>query len=116
MPTTTATPDNTKKLEVRYRLEGGCLGPVGHSHIDKFCDYAQENIENKNNKFINLKIMPRHDKSLPEMQFHILAKKVTHAQAEKYLGFLGQSLEEFECELSDQLTALIKRYAEQFIS
>ena len=43
MPTPTEL-DNNKKLLVTYRVEGGCLGPVGHTHIDKFCEYAQENM------------------------------------------------------------------------
>ena len=114
MPTPTEI-DNNKKLLVTYRVEGGCLGPVGHTHIDKFCEYAQENIENSSSNFINLKIIPRHDKSLPEMQFNLLSKKVTYTQAEKYLSMFGLSLEDFECELSDQLTLLLKLYAEEFI-
>jgi hypothetical protein len=108
--------DNNTKLEIIYRVESGCLGPVGHTHIDKFCEYAQKNIENKSSHFIRLTIMPRHDKSLPEMQFKVLSKKVSHAQAEKYLSYFGQSLDSIECDLSDQLTLLIKRYAEEFIT
>lgn len=114
MPTIHALDEN-KKLLVTYRVEGGCLGPIGHTHIDKFCEFAQENIKNTSSNFITLNVIPRHDKSLPEMQFNVLSKKVTHAQAEKYLGVFGQSLEDFECELSDQLTLLISRYAEQFM-
>lgn len=114
MPTHTELDDN-KKLLVTYRVEGGCLGPVGHTYIDNFCDYAQQRIENKSSKFINLNVMPRHDKSIPEMQFKVLSKKVTHVQAEKYLSIFGQSLDDFESELIDQITLLIKNYAEEFI-
>lgn len=114
MPTPTEI-DNNKKLLVTYRVEGGCLGPVGHTHIDKFCEYAQENIENSSSNFINLKIIPRHDKSLPEMQFNLLSKKVTYTQAEKYLSFFGQNLDSFECELSEQLSNLISQYSKEFI-
>lgn len=108
--------DSNKKLAITYRVEGGCLGPVGHMHIDKFCDYAQENIKNKNDNFISLKIAPRHDKSLPEMQFNLLSKKITHDQAEKYLSFFNLSLENFEGELSDQLTQLIQTYVNKHIN
>ena len=107
--------DDNKKLIVTYRVEGGCLGPIGHTHVDKFCDFAQEHIENKHSQFINLKIIPRHDKSLPEMQFNVFSKKVSHAQAEKYLAVFGQSLDDFEGELSEQLAVLIDSYAEKFI-
>ncbi len=41
MPTLSSLDDN-KKLAVTYRVEGGCLGPVGHTHIVKFCEYAQD--------------------------------------------------------------------------
>ena len=49
------------------------------------------------------------------MQFNLLSKKLTYTQAEKYLSMFGLSLEDFECELSDQLTLLLKLYAEEFI-
>lgn len=114
MPNISSLDDN-KKIAVTYRVEGGCLGPLGHTHIDKFCEYAQENIDNPNTNFIKLIITPRQDKSLPEMQFNVLSKKVNQLQAEKYLSLFGQSLDDFECELSDQLTRLIHNYAEQFI-
>lgn len=114
MPHTRAL-DNNKKLEISYRVEGGCLGPTGHTHIDKFCEYAQENIQTTSSNFVNLSIIPRHDKSLPEMQFCVLSKKISHAQAEKYLSYFGQNLDKIECELSDQLTGLIETYAKKHI-
>jgi|TARA_R110000850_G_scaffold86886_2_gene186935 hypothetical protein len=107
--------DNNKKLEIIYRIEGGCLGPEGHNHIDKFCTYAQEKIQSSSSNFVNLNIVPRHDKSLAEMQFSVLSKKITHLQAEKYLSYFGQSLDDIECELSDQLTGLIETYANEHI-
>ncbi len=107
--------DDNKKLAVTYRVEGGCLGPVGHTHIDKFCEFTQENIHNPNANFIKLNIIPRHDKSLPEMEFNVLSKKVNHLQAEKYLSVFGQSLDDFECQLSDELTRLIQTYVREHI-
>tara|TARA_R110002049_G_scaffold295008_2_gene482108 strand:- start:274 stop:621 length:348 start_codon:yes stop_codon:yes gene_type:complete len=107
--------DNNKKLEISYRVEGGCLGPAGHTHIDKFCEYAQENIQTTSSNFVNLNIIPRHDKSLAEMQFSVLSKKITHQQTDKYLSYFGQSLDDIECELSDQLTQLIQAYANEHI-
>lgn len=112
---TNAPLDDQKKLKVTYRVEGGCLGPVGHTHIENFCTFAQANIENTSTNFIKLDILPRLDKTLPEIQFCVLSKKVTHAQAEKYLSVFGQNLDDFECQLSDQLTKLIHDYAEKNI-
>lgn len=114
MPTLSSLDDN-KKLAVTYRVEGGCLGPQGKTHIDKFCEYAQENIENPYANFIKLIIIPRHDKSLPEMQFNVLTKKVNHQQAEKYLSLFEQNLDAFECQLSDELTHLINAYSREYI-
>lgn len=107
--------DEQKKLVVTYRVEGGCLGPKGHEHIVNFCDYAQANIENTSSNFIKLNIVPRLDKTLPEIQFNVLSKKVTYAQAEKYVGVFGQNLEDFEGKLSDELTRLIQSYADQHL-
>ena len=107
--------DDQKKLVVTYRVEGGCLGPEGHNHIVNFCDYAQANIVNGSADFLTLNIVPRLDKTLPEIQFNILSKKVTYAQAEKYLSYFGQNLEDFECLLSDELTKLIREYAGKYL-
>ena len=44
------------------------------------------------------------------MQYSVLGKVINHYQAEKYLAVFGQSLDEFECHLSDQITTLIHQF------
>lgn len=45
----------------------------------------------------------------------MLSKKVSYAQAEKYLSIFEQNLEYFESELSDQLSSLIDQYSKEVI-
>lgn len=99
-----------KKLAVTYRVEPGCLGPTGYSKIDGFCSFAQQEIEGLDADYVVWNIIPRTDKSLPEMQFNLMGKRLSHDQAEKYLSRLGKDLEEFELHLSDKLTDLINQF------
>ena len=99
-----------QKLTVTYRVESGCLGPTGADHIEAFCHYAQSQMETIDAGYINWNIIPRLDKSLPEMAYQVLGKRMTHQQAEKYLRHFGKSLDEFEGHLSDKLAELISTY------
>jgi len=95
------------KLSVTYRVEPGCLGPSGASKIVQFCEYAQENIQSLDADYIAWNIMPRNDKTLPEMQYSVVGKRMNHAQAEKYLAVFDKNLEEFEGHLVDKLALFI---------
>lgn len=99
-----------KKLLVTYRVESGCLGPTGASKVVGFCEYAQENIKSLDAEYITWNIVPRHDKALPEMQYGILDRRITHAQAEKYLAVFGKVLDEFEGHLVEKLALFIDDY------
>jgi hypothetical protein len=96
-----------KKLSVTYRVEPGCLGPEGASHVVKFCGFAHAELQSLDSDTIVLNIVPRADKMLPEMEYSIVGKKINYAQAEQYLAAFGQSLDDFECQLSDRLANLI---------
>ena len=67
---------DSKKLTVVYRVEPGCLGPTGRDNIEAFCDYANKELAPTDSGFVNWEIMPRYDKSLPEMQYLIANKKL----------------------------------------
>lgn len=99
-----------KKLSVTYRVEAGCLGPDGTSHIAKFCKFAQLALQTLDSDYIAWNIVHREDKTLPEMQYNVMGKMMNYQQAEKYLAVFGKSLDEFEGHLSDQLTNLIHRF------
>lgn len=99
-----------KKLNVIFRVEPGCLGPEGADHIDSFCKHAQTVMEPIDSGFVHWEITPRNDKALPEMQYRITNKNMSHDQAEKYLALFDKSLDEFEGHLHDKLAMLIDEY------
>ena len=96
-----------KKLSITYRVEPGCLGPDGTDIVDNFCSVAQDEFKSLDAGFVKWNIVPRNDKSLPEMQFNVLGKMITEAQAEKYLAAFDKNLEEVEGHLSDKIATLI---------
>jgi len=99
-----------KKLAVIYRVEPGCLGPKGADHIEKFCIYAQKEFETVDSDFIHWEIMPRHDKSLPEMQYKVGNKNLTHDKAAKYLEIFEKELDVFEGRLHRNLSMHIDTF------
>lgn len=99
-----------QKLSVTYRVESGCLGPQGESLVSDFCIFAQSKLQSLDSDYVTWNVMPRSDKTLPEMQYSIVGKRMTHAQAEKYLKVFGKNLDEFECHMSDKLANLIDEF------
>ena len=99
-----------KKLTILFRVESGCLGPQGSTHIDEFCHFAQKEFETVDADFIHWEIVPRHDKSLAEMQYQVSNKKLSHDQAAKYLEVFDKNLDEFEGHLHHKFALLIDQY------
>ena len=99
-----------KKLTVLFRLEPGCLGPKGDEHIEKFCQLAQKEFASLHSDFVHWNIIPRTDKSLPEMQYQINNKILNHVQAEKYLDLFSQNLNKFEDQIHKNLATFIDEY------
>jgi len=99
-----------KKLTVLFRVEPGCLGPDGKEYIEEFCSFAQKEVESIDSDFVHWDIVPRHDKSLPEMQYKVGGKRLTHDKAEKYLEIFKKNLDEFEGHLHEKLSLLIGQY------
>lgn len=102
-------PDH-QKLTVTYRVEPGCLGPEGKGYVDAFCVFAQSKVVDLDADFICWNIVPRSDKTLPEMQYHIATKQLTHDKADKYLQLFGKSLDEFEDHIMGESVALIEQF------
>jgi hypothetical protein len=96
-----------KKLSVTYRVEPGCLGSEGESHVAKFCSFAHAELQSLDSDTIVFNIVPRADKILPEMEYSIGGKKINYTQAEQYLEAFDKSLDDFESQLSDRMAALI---------
>jgi hypothetical protein len=99
-----------KKLTVLFRVESGLLGPDGSDHVDNFCLFAQQELVSLDSDYIHWEIIPRHDKSLLEMEYKINSKKLSHDKAAKYLEIFGQDLDGFELHLAKKLSSLIDKF------
>ena len=102
-----------RRLTVVFRVEAGCLGPDGENHVEGFCDFTQRRMDAIDADFIIWRIIPRDDKSLPEMEYRVGEKRLNHDQAKRYLQVFGKRLEEFEGHLHDQVVVLIEEYLER---
>lgn len=99
-----------KKLNVVFRVEPGCLGPEGEGHVKAFCEYAQKQVEPVDSDFVHWELTPRFDKALPEMQYKVTNKYLSHDKAARYLEVFGKDLDEFEGHFHDKLAQLIDEY------
>ncbi len=99
-----------KKLNVLFRVEHGSLGPEGDKHVDAFCIFAEKELMSLDSDYIHWEIIPRHDKSLPEMEYKVNNKKLSHDKAAKYLEIFGQDLDGFEGHLAKKLSRLIEQF------
>ena len=99
-----------KKLTIVYRVEPGCLGPKGASHVEDFCFFTQKEFERLDSDYIRWEIEPRNDKSLPELQYKINNKKLTHDKAARYLELFDKNLDEFESHLHNSFALQIEQY------
>ena len=102
-----------KKLTVIFRIEAGCLGPQGESHVNNFCQFANKQFVETGANFINWHIEPRKNKTLAEMQFMLNNKNLTLEHADKYLNLFNTSLSDFEEQTNDKLSVLIDEFLGQ---
>lgn len=97
-------------LEVIYRVEPGCLGPQGAEHIEDFCKFSQPLVTSHTAGFMRWILVPRFDKSLPEMQCTLAGRSLNPAQATRYFALYQANADDLEAELNEQLTLLIDQY------
>lgn len=98
------------KITVICRVEPGCLGPTGADHVEAFCKLGQKEFDAIDPDIINWEIIPRFDKSLPELQYKLNGFYLNNGQSELYLKALGKDPEEFEQALFKQLTVSVNHY------
>ncbi|WP_111977348.1 hypothetical protein [Algibacillus agarilyticus] len=103
-------PDINKKLVVLFRVEPGSLGPDGIDKVERFCLFAQQEVSRLNSAILHIKITPRYDKTLAEMEYSYCGKRLTHEQAEKYMDTFKGNLEELELALADKISLLIDTF------
>ncbi len=99
-----------KKLVVVCRVEAGCLGAKGADYIDTFCEFAQKEYTGIESDYIIWQIIPRRDKSMPEMQYRVNNKNISRDQASKYLEVFEKRLDHFEDQMHEKLGSLIERH------
>lgn len=102
-----------KKLTVVFRVEPGCLGPNGADLVEPFCPFAEKALASLDSDFVYWHIVPRTDKSLPEVEYKVGQKKLNHDQAAKYVAVFGKNLDEFEEHFHDQIAVLIDQYMQR---
>ena len=99
-----------KKLAVLFRVEPGCLGPDGINLVEKFCVFAASQTDFVDTDYTHMDIVPRFDKALPEIEYSVANKKLTHDKAEKYLAIFKQDLDDFEMSLFEGITVVIIKF------
>ncbi|WP_077755547.1 hypothetical protein [Shewanella psychrophila] len=109
MPKTISLPKE-KKLTVLCRIEPGCLGPDGLDYIADFCRFANQELKQVDANFIIWLPLPRYDKSLPEMQYSVNQKQLSHDKAAQYLDHFKSDLDDFEEHFHDKLSLLIDEF------
>lgn len=99
-----------QKITVIFRVEPGSLGPTGIDHIEQFCPLAQSAFEKIDADFALWQIIPRHDKSLPELEYRLNGKGLNASQAEKYLSVFNRHIDELEEHLEENISLLIENF------
>lgn len=97
-------------VSVLCRIEPGCLGPDGREHIEAFCALAQQAMKHFVADVVTWTLVPRYDKTLPEMEYSVANKSLSRAQVIQYFNTLGQDVDTFEETFNDKLTAFINLY------
>jgi hypothetical protein len=97
-----------KKIRLMYRVEPGCLGPQGVSHIEDFCRFANKHI--KSPFYGQLLFLPRYDKQKGERQYSVKSRNLSQVQAKAYLNHFEINIDDFEEQLDELLTKAIDLY------
>ncbi len=104
------TISSTKKVTVIFRIEAGCLGPEGVSHVDRFCVQARAKLQSLHGGFIDWEVVPRNDKNLPEIDYAINGKMLNRDQAARLLSIFDFEIDNFEMTVFDELPEMIDQY------
>jgi len=99
-----------QKMTVKCRVEGGCLGPTGDDLVSGFCDFVQSELSSWEVDLLSWKVTPRSDNSLPELQYKLAGRNLSHEQAKRYLKSFNKNIDELEAEIHETLIVLIDEY------
>lgn len=99
-----------QRLTIVFRVEAGCLGPQGGDHVRPFCTFAQPALAARDAGLIDWQVVPRDDKSEPEIQYLVAGRPLSTDQAGRYLALFGRDRAAFEDDLEGHIAELITRY------
>ncbi|GAB2992581.1 hypothetical protein [Psychrosphaera aestuarii] len=102
-------PSDTK-LCVLLRVEPGSLGPKGLDHVEDYCVVANRYFQKIHNHLITWNVVPRYDKTLPEIDFFINGKHLSSEQANKMLVLINKDEDSLETEAMEHVSNLIDKY------
>lgn len=105
-----ASQESKPMLLILHRLEPGCLGPDGIDHVEQFCELAEKAVQTLAPQICAWKLVPRYDKSQPEMSYFLGSKQLTKEQTDRYLEMFSMEIDEFEEKFHGKLTQLINQY------
>mgnify|MGYP000403610622 CR=1 FL=1 len=97
-------------LTILIRVEPGSLGPDGLDHIESFCQFCQKVFSKTTSKNLDWQIIPRYDKTLPEMSVLLNNKHLNIDKAEQLLALYQLSFDELEENSMERISNLIDRY------
>lgn len=100
--------NDEKKISLEYRVEPGCLGAQGLSHIEDFCRYANKHI--KSPYYAQFLFTPRYDKQKSERQYSVNSRNLSQVQAKLYFDHFQINIVEFEEQLDELLSKAIDLY------
>lgn len=103
-----------QKLTVVFRVEPGCLGPDGKQYIEDFCELAVQVFARIDPELLDWDIVPRYDKTMPELQFKLGDRQLSSSQAERLLQQTKSfSMTQFEEQVNALLTKLIDHHLDR---
>lgn len=101
------------KVTIIVRIEPGCLGPTGADYVEEFCSFAAPVFNKINESFLDWKLVPRYDKSLPEIQYYLNEYPLSDEKVEMYLAVFQSNLAGIEEDISAKLTISIDKFFER---
>lgn len=97
-------------LGMTIRVEPGSLGPDGLDHVEAFCDLAEKVFNKTESSQLTYKIVPRYDKTLPELELLMNQVSLPQARALLVLDKLDLTFEQIEENVMERISTLIDRF------
>lgn len=104
------TSNTEQKIQVTIRVEPGSLGPDGLDHVEGFCQVAQCYFDKLYTETLQWQVIPRYDKSLPEIEYCYLNRTLNEDQANKMLSLINKDVDSMDEETMQHIANLIDKF------